>query len=315
MQLAVVLEQGSITRAAEHLAITQPTLTRNMGTLEMQAGGALFSRSRFGVRSTPLGDLLARDGRVVASTLLQARESIARHKLGLFNELRVGVGPLWGLALMPRLASAFLAGFPHVALAITTSRPPALVEALLADKLDVVIASPVYQQLPAGIHRSLLVEDSIGVFCGRAHPLARRKKAPVEALRACNWLNVGIPSPFRNREQELLSRNGIDRPRTQIATVNDAAILLQILQQGQHVAVLPRLPLALIDRDKALHEIALPSGPSSREVFIWTRDSVQSQPAIEGFSRLAAELCAGLQEATPSRTPRAAPGPSGGTRA
>lgn len=289
MQLAVVLEQGSITKAAEHLAITQPTLTRNMGTLEMQAGGPLFSRSRFGVRSTPLGELLARDGRVVASTLQQARESIARNKLGLFNELRVGVGPLLGLALMPRLTSSFLTAFPHVALAITTGRPPALVEALLADKLDVVIAPPVYQQLPAGINRSLLVEDSIGVFCARSHPLARRKKANIEALKTCNWLNVGIPSPFQNREQELLSRNGIDRPRTQIATVNDAAILLQILQQGKHVAVLPRLPIALIDQAKALHEIELPSGPASREVLIWTRESVQSQPAIEGLRQLAVD--------------------------
>lgn len=290
MQLAMVLEQGSITKAAERLAITQPTLTRNMGTLEMQAGGPLFSRSRFGVRSTPLGELLARDGRVVASTLQQARESIARHKLGLLNELRVGVGPLLGLALMPRLTPAFLSRFAHVALAITTGRPPALVEALLADKLDVVIAPPVYEQLPAGISRSLLVEDSIGVFCGRTHPLARRKRTKVTDLSACNWINVGIPSPFKNREQEFLSSNGIDRPRTQIATINDAAILLQILQQGKHVAVLPRLPVALIDRDSALHEIALPSGPASREVLIWTRDSVQNQPAIQGFSSLAVEL-------------------------
>lgn len=290
MQLAVVLEQGSITKAAEHLSLTQPTLTRNMGTLEMQAGSPLFSRSRFGVRSTPLGDLLARDGRVIGSTLHQARESIARHKLGLFNELRVGVGPLLGLALMPRLTAAFLAEFPHVALAITTGRPATLIEALLADKLDVVIAAPVYQRLPAGITRSLLVEDSIGVFCGRSHPLARRKKANLDKLGACDWLNVGIPAPFQNPEQEFLARNGIERPRTQIATVNDAAILLQILQQGRHVAVLPRLPVALIDRDRALHEIELPSGPAHREVLIWTRDSAQSQPAVEGLRRWAVEL-------------------------
>jgi hypothetical protein len=34
-----------------------------MQTLEMQAGGKLFERSRFGVRSTVPGDMLAREGR------------------------------------------------------------------------------------------------------------------------------------------------------------------------------------------------------------------------------------------------------------
>ncbi|MEZ5449903.1 MAG: LysR family transcriptional regulator, partial [Thiolinea sp.] len=94
VQLAVILEKGSITAAAEHLLVTQPTLTRNMSTLEMQAGGALFIRSRFGVRSTPLGETLAREGRFIARQIMNAEESASRHKLGFHNQLRVGVGPL-----------------------------------------------------------------------------------------------------------------------------------------------------------------------------------------------------------------------------
>lgn len=286
MQLAMVLEQGSITKAAEHLSVTQPTLTRNMATLEMQAGGALFTRSRFGVRSTSLGESLARDGRLVAATLQQARESIARHKLGLFNELRVGVGPLFGLALMPQVTPAFLAAFPHVALTITTARPQTLVEALLADKLDVVIAPQVYQQLPPGISRRVLMADSLGVFCSKSHPMARIRKTQISQLGTCDWINVGIPSPFQNPEQAFLQRNGIERPRTQIATINDAAILLQILRQGRHLAVLPRLPVALIDQQQTLCEIPLPSGPAPREVLVWTRDTTADQPAIQGLTAL-----------------------------
>ena len=42
IQLAVILDKGSITAAATHLRMTQPTLTRNVSTLEMQAGQPLF---------------------------------------------------------------------------------------------------------------------------------------------------------------------------------------------------------------------------------------------------------------------------------
>lgn len=54
-QLAVILDKGTLTGAAHSLLLTQSTLTRNMATLEMQAGEPLFQRSRFGVRSTPWG--------------------------------------------------------------------------------------------------------------------------------------------------------------------------------------------------------------------------------------------------------------------
>lgn len=288
--LAMVLEKGSITEAAKSLAVTQPTLTRNMATLEMQAGAPLFTRSRFGVRSTPLGEALAREGRAIAARMQQALESIAQHRLGLFNRLRVGVGPLLGLALMPRLAPAFLDAFPHVALTITTGRPTMLVDELIDDQHDVVITPALSRQLPAGISRALLVQDSIGVFCGAQHPLAGRPRPGTQALNACEWINVGVTSPFQNDELDYLHRNGIRRPQTQLATVADAAILLQVLRQGRHLAVLPRLPLALIDTAGELRQITLPSEPAPRDVLAWTRSSVIEQPAVQGLARIAREL-------------------------
>lgn len=65
LYLSVVLEKGSLTEAAKHLNVTQPTLTRVMATLEMQAGGQLFSRSRYGVKGTEVGEELAREGRSI----------------------------------------------------------------------------------------------------------------------------------------------------------------------------------------------------------------------------------------------------------
>lgn len=301
IQLATVLEKGSITEAAKGLAVTQPTLTRNMATLEMQAGAPLFTRSRFGVRSTPLGEVLAREGRSIAERVQQALESIAQHRLGLFNRLRVGVGPMLGLALMPQLAPAFLQAFPHVALTITTGRPTALVDALIDDQHDVVIAPALSRQLPAGISCALLAQDTIGVYCGAQHPLAGQPRPDARALDACEWINVGVISPFQNDELDYLRRNGIQRLQTQLATVADAAILLQVLRQGRHLAVLPRLPVALIDTAGELRQITLPQEPAPRDVLAWTRSSVIEQPAVQGLARLAREL---LQPPAPAQAPR-----------
>lgn len=290
MQLAVILDKGSVTAAAKHLLLTQPTLTRNMGVLEMQAGEALFHRSRFGVRSTLLGESLARHGRAIARQMQAAGETVARYKLGLHTQLRVAAGPLIGMALMPALSENVLRDNPHMVLSVTTGRPLALVEQLIDGDHDVVFAPAVYAQVPPGIHRELLCEDEISVFCGPSHPLARKPHPSPEEFGDCEWMNVGTTSPFQNAELEMLERSGIHRMRTQFATVGDAVILLQVLMRGQHLAVLPRTPLKLMKKVYPLVEIPPPAGPVRRDIYIWSRMEVSNDPNYVALTDAALEL-------------------------
>ncbi|MDR8414867.1 LysR family transcriptional regulator [Nonomuraea sp. 3-1Str] len=61
---AAVAEEGSLTRAAERLYVSQPALTRQIRQLETQLGVRLFARSRSGMELTEPGRTLA--GRVPA---------------------------------------------------------------------------------------------------------------------------------------------------------------------------------------------------------------------------------------------------------
>ncbi|MEZ5449093.1 MAG: LysR family transcriptional regulator [Thiolinea sp.] len=192
IQLAVILEKGSITAAAEHLLLTQPTLTRNMNTLEMQAGGSLFSRSRFGVRSTALGEKLAREGRVIARQIALAEETASRYRLGFHNQLNIGVGPLIGMALIPPLCERLAREHPDIALTVTCGRPQHLMEAMLDGVYDIVLAPAInhatgFQARPAG-------RGSTGVFCGPDHVLVNHPDAGPAAMKDCEWMVIGTTS-------------------------------------------------------------------------------------------------------------------------
>ena len=278
-QLAVILDKGTLTGAAHSLLLTQSTLTRNMATLEMQAGEPLFQRSRFGVRSTTLGENLARHGRAIAQQMQSAAETVYRHKLGQHAQLRVGVGPLIGMALMGSFSEAFLASHPQMALSITTGRPLHLLAQLIDGELDAVVAPAVYAQIPLGIDRELLSEDDISIFCAPIHPLALQLNPSIEELGKCEWVNVGAASPFQNAELEMLHRSGIKRMRTQFSTANDAVILLKTLAKGQHLAVLPRLPVKLLHAEYPMVEIHPPAGTARRDIFIWSRSKVVHEKA------------------------------------
>ncbi|MGW1285445.1 LysR family transcriptional regulator, partial [Streptomyces sp. NPDC002586] len=55
-----VAEDGSLTRAAERVFVSQPALTKQIRQLETQLGVRLFERSRAGMALTDAGRALAR---------------------------------------------------------------------------------------------------------------------------------------------------------------------------------------------------------------------------------------------------------------
>ncbi len=280
VQLAAILEKGSITHASRHLHLTQPTLTHNMQTLEMQAGGQLFERSRFGVRSTPLGEMLAREGRAIARRLQDAAEVSARHRSGLRKQMRLGSGPLVGAALLPGLTQLLLKRFPDIALSIQSDRPHVLLEQLIDGRQDLVIAPSWLDKPPPGIERYLLVPDDLGVFCGLTHPLAARGRIEPGAADGMSWISLGSASPFDQAVREMLTAAGVGSTRTEITVLGETSMLLRILGEGAHLSVLPHFPMRLLQAHFPLVELKLAAPPQPRPIYLWCRSTLLEDPGF-----------------------------------
>lgn len=278
IQLATILEKGSITQASRHLHLTQPTLTHNMQTLEMQAGGALFERSRFGVRSTPLGEMLAREGRAIARRLQDATEVGARHRNGLNRQLRLGSGPIVGAALLPGLTRMLQERFPDTALRLQSDRPHLLVEQLIDGRQDLVIAPSWLDKPPPGIDRCLLVKDELGVYCGHSHPLAARGVLEPGCADGMSWISLGTASPFDQDVSAMLSAAGVREPRNDIAVLGEAFVLLRILAAGGHLSVLPRFPMRLLQPHFPVRELTLAVPSRPRPIYLWCRATLLEDP-------------------------------------
>src|SRR5436853_328388 len=67
-----VAEEGTFTRAASRLFMTQPALSRAVRQIERELGAALFVRTRNGVNLTVAGQVLLREGRTALDWLGRA---------------------------------------------------------------------------------------------------------------------------------------------------------------------------------------------------------------------------------------------------
>lgn len=293
VQLATILEKGSITQASRHLHLTQPTLTHNMQTLETQAGGTLFERSRYGVRSTPLGEMLAREGRAIARRLKEAAEITARHRGGIRNQVRLGAGPLIGAAVLSDLGRALLERFADLALTVQSDRPHSLVEQLIDGRHDFVIAPSWLERPPQGIERRLLVADELGVFCGRRHPLARRRTLRTGDLDDKAWISLGTASPFDQDVRDMLLAAGVQRMHAEVTVLGEASMLLDLLAQGRHLAVLPRFPLHRLAGRFGLVELEAPCPPTPRPIHLWSSSAVLEDAVMKDVSALIVERIRG----------------------
>src|ERR1700716_2908577 len=95
LYLATVIEQGSLARAAKHLAVSQPALSKSMDRLESELGIKLLKRGSTGITPTKFGDLLYSHARLIREEMNLAETRIQGEK---------GHGHVVTLGTLPSLA-------------------------------------------------------------------------------------------------------------------------------------------------------------------------------------------------------------------
>ena len=287
LYLSVVLEKGSLTEAAKHLNVTQPTLTRVMATLEMQAGGQLFSRSRYGVKGTKVGEELAREGRSIQQNIEQAKSAASRHRIGMAREIKIGIGPLISATLMPPVIDRLMLKYPRQSISLAVYSPVDLINQLLDNHLDFMIAPAPAERIIAGTNRRLLSGDTLGVYAGREHPLAAKRNLSIDDFEHADWVSLGHANPFERQVMDLLNNRGIAHIRTQLVFRNEGAMLLELLARGKHLAVLPDLPMRAVAGAERFIRLDFNTEQATyRDIYFWSQDEFEDREFEESFYKM-----------------------------
>ena len=105
--LVAIVEEGSFTRAAERLHVSQPALSHQIGTLERGMGGPLLERLPRTVRLTPMGRAMVPHARAALAEAERAR-CAARQSVGLEQaELQLATVYSISLGVLPPVLRAW----------------------------------------------------------------------------------------------------------------------------------------------------------------------------------------------------------------
>src|SRR5262249_11620721 len=164
----VVASNGSFTRAAQSLGVTQPTLSAQVKALEENYGVALFARRGRGRAAHTLGGgVLAIPPRMLR-TEQEADELLSRARDLTAVHLRVAAGgPYYAVPLL----AAFGARYPGVHISLSIGNSEEVLDALLHYRADVAVISDL--EPDARLDAIPYAEHKLVSFVPRYHPSAR----------------------------------------------------------------------------------------------------------------------------------------------
>ena len=147
-----VAELGSLTRAAEHLNLTQPAVTRQLRTLERQLGVVLVTRTPQGVKLTSVGEAVLPHARQALAAVRALQHAALDASLAHVGHLRIAAGLMVTLYVLPPVVAAFRSSHPLVEVDLQPVHQRVALERLLGYEVDAaVIASPVRSPQVVGV--------------------------------------------------------------------------------------------------------------------------------------------------------------------
>lgn len=100
--LVEISRLGSISLAAEHLHISQPTISLAINNLEKELGKKLFVRSRLGTHPTEDGKIIIHKARQIVSILEEIKELTDPNSNQLTGSLIMSAVPGFSISLLPK---------------------------------------------------------------------------------------------------------------------------------------------------------------------------------------------------------------------
>lgn len=276
----VIVDFGSLSKAAAQLRIAQPALSQQMKTLEGQFGRQLLVRNSRGVKPTAAGLRLYRHARLILRQLGQLRLEVEDQTLDLAGSVAIGLPTSTATVLAAPLLIAVRQLYPNIKLQIFESLSGYLTELLMNNRLDcaVLFRDSAVKGL---LLEPLLEEDLFLVTCAGA-PLAARAKCPIRDLAGMPLVLPSIAQDLRLLTELTFRRLGIKL--NVVADVDSLPTLREIARLGVAVTILPRSALASSEAAASLVSVLLVDPAITRPVALCYPEGLPRSPAVDAVT-------------------------------
>lgn len=211
----VILEEGSLRRAAERLHISQSAITRQIQLLEHDLGGRVLERTSSGVRPTGGGHTLAEKARTLLADYDSVMAEVRRLVRGESDRLRIGYVASAVLEYLGPALGALRRTYPKIKVKMHDQTPGEMIIALRRGEIDLALTHHGADLLSRDFYTHKLASVPSLVALPIEHPLAPRKQISISELKNESFVRGAdsVVPGYNQKVVEFCRRSGKFRPR------------------------------------------------------------------------------------------------------
>ena len=259
-----VVEEGSLTVAANHFHVTQPVISSHLKDLEVFFGTKLLHLENRRM-------LVTEAGRAVYDYALSIRHATAATRafataLAVGDAGRVVIGASHGPGgyLLPSPLARFRAAHPNVQLELAVVGSSNVIEGLTGGLYDIgVVAST---DVPPEFDTEIFSDEALVLIAAPEHPLARQRSIGTASLQQSHFV-----FPYSPRTQtwvrKSLARLGIKQPQVSM-TLGSWEGIKNAVMAGAGIGLAYRFCVEAELKDKRLKALSMRVNPSNEPVLL-----------------------------------------------
>jgi DNA-binding transcriptional LysR family regulator len=236
--LLAVAQAGSMSRAANRLAISHPVVSKTITDLEHALGVRLLDRTPQGTEPTAYGRALLSCGTVVFDELRRGVQEVAFLSDPTVGELRVGSAAPYIEGLIPAAIARLADRYPKIKFQVTDTDAVTLCGMLRERKLDLVIGRVLSSIFGEDLTSEILFHECLHVVAGAKNPWSKRRKIALAELCGEPWLMPESDNIAMALISDGFRAAGLSSPTPQVVS-NSITLRVRLVETGPFIAILP----------------------------------------------------------------------------
>ncbi len=283
IQLAAVVQAGSVTEGASLLGLTQPAVSRTLVMLESRVGEPLFVKGRRPLQPTPFGLALAEHGQVMLSTSRKAAELVNSFRQGKSGLVRVGGTPFFMDALISGMIAEFQNLNADVRVEQSYGYASDLRAAINADKIDLAVCPIDILDEGSGLEFQEVLPGRNVVACRATHPLLMRRKLDPRQLLDYPWIAPAPGSPLLADMQSLMLSLGATEIKVRYSG-GSLTSAMNYMRATDALTILPHSVVFAFRKEKTITALPLKVPHPERALGLLYRSDASRVPAAEALA-------------------------------
>lgn len=210
-RFVTVAELGSFNKAADLLAVSQPSLTRSIQMLEEALDAQLFERSARGIVLTEMGEELLPHARVILNERDRAVAAIHGLRGRRHEHIAIGTESVFATRRLPMAIASMAVSHPQVQVSVVEGNLNRMLGALREGALSLVLGSRAPYLDMSDIDFEDLWLEGASVMMRADHPLLRGEPPGWQELATARWI-VSDNAVTMEGWSQMFSRSGISAP-------------------------------------------------------------------------------------------------------